>query len=214
MVVFILSQETIDSKSVANVQNTEGETALHIAAKQNNSRMANLLLGFHCDPATKRKPDGVTAWHIAAENGFSGFLKDIAHKKPYDTADTKRMAALLDPPSYTVAKALWEGNMNHDTSLHLAARNGDIEVIQCIVTVVSEWLDLDGSWVAALNKQGKPPMQIAVEACQWDTVWYFLSKDSLTEDLVLEDVGDLYRRALNQMIRGGSGLEMVNEVLC
>lgn len=204
MVTFLLEQCSIDVKRTANLAAEYGETALHIAAKTNDFSMTMILLKSGCDPTTRRAPDGMTALHIAAENGSSEFIDAL---RPLHSG-----ARIPDPSHHhLVIERLMEGNANLDTPLHLAAMNGHHETLRRIREAIKSWGGNVYSSPRVPNKQGKIPLQVAAEASQWGSIRCFLGGYWRFVDFYCEEA---YGETFSQMVPKVEGLAKVNEILC
>lgn len=126
------SQQKLLPPALINEQNTEGQTALHLAAAEGLSRWTQLLLEAGAKPQGLNH-DGFNALHLAARNGHSGLVKLILAKVP-DLVDAKTSRG--------------------QTALHLAIMHQQLDSVKVLLA--------SGAKVTIPDKNGLPPLLLAV----------------------------------------------------
>uniref|UniRef100_A0A182RBK8 Uncharacterized protein n=1 Tax=Anopheles funestus TaxID=62324 RepID=A0A182RBK8_ANOFN len=131
-----------------NIQNDDGQTALHLAVLTDQSKIVRRLLIAGID-RTIRDLDGNTALHLASGMGKVNIVKE-----------------LLTPPSFNdiaqgvsqtkVPQDMESWNYDGKTCVHLAAEAGSIEVIRSLI-------DAGADINAREGKSGMSPLHISIE---------------------------------------------------
>ncbi|XP_053661638.1 NF-kappa-B inhibitor cactus [Anopheles marshallii] len=131
-----------------NIQNDDGQTALHLAVLTDQSKIVRRLLSAGSDRSV-RDVDGNTALHLASAMGNGNIVKE-----------------LLAPPSFNeipqgvshtkVPQDIESWNYDGKTCVHLAAEAGSIEVIRTL-------LDAGADINAREGKSGMSPLHISIE---------------------------------------------------
>ncbi|KRZ56108.1 Ankyrin-1 [Trichinella nativa] len=180
----------IKSGADVNALLENGETALHLAARVGNAKMAQILLNEDCDPMIASQ-NGETALHVSIQNCniivAKMLLEFITNKKGFEEAEkltqmqTKsgetalHCAAEIPPSSWKhagddveVSNLLLEHgadisvvtNTSSENVLHCLAKSGSHDIFACIVHKVGL-----GGMQIALNKQNKNGRSPLLEAC-------------------------------------------------
>ena len=123
-----------------DVTDTTGSTAVHLVSAQGLDSSIQALAEAGAD-MNKRDSFGKTAMHLAASRGKAGAIKALALARPSEASE-----------SSTVEPSLKDNDGN--TPLHLAAGNEHLDAIHELVRA--------GADIYAANRQGKPPLQIAL----------------------------------------------------
>ncbi len=126
------AQQKLLPPELIHEQNTEGQTALHLAAAEGLTRWAQLLLEAGAKPE-RLNHDGLNALHLAARNGHSGLVKLILAKTP----------DLVDAPT-----------SRSQSALHLAIMHQQLESVKVLLTA--------GAKVTIPDKNGLPPLILAL----------------------------------------------------
>ncbi|KAI4373488.1 hypothetical protein MLD38_011609 [Melastoma candidum] len=142
--------------SDAGIKARNGFDALHIAAKQGDLEIVNILLGVHPELAMTVDIHNTTALHTAAMQGHVEIVK-----------------VLLDAGSgfATIARS------NGKTALHSAARNGHLHVVRMLVEV-------EPTIVTRVDKKGQTPLQMAVKGQSCEVVEALIRADPLSLGMV------------------------------
>ncbi|KAK4316319.1 hypothetical protein Pmani_012503 [Petrolisthes manimaculis] len=119
-------------------------TALHLAAWSGNLGVVTILIMHGADPLLQVK--GRSAFHLAAEGGHVGVLRELKHRRPQD----------LQLPT-----------ADYKTPLHLAADNGNLTAVK--------WLLEEGADPEAKDAMGLTPLDCARQEHQSAVVDYLIS---------------------------------------
>ncbi|KAK3875802.1 hypothetical protein Pcinc_019336 [Petrolisthes cinctipes] len=119
-------------------------TALHLAAWSGNLGVVTILIMHGADPLLQVK--GHSAFHLAAEGGHVGVLRELKHRRPQD----------LQLPT-----------ADYKTPLHLAADNGNLAAVK--------WLLEEGADQEAKDAMGLTPLDCARQEHQTAVVEYLIS---------------------------------------
>ncbi|KAI4368816.1 hypothetical protein MLD38_017330 [Melastoma candidum] len=140
----------------AGIKARNGFDALHIAAKQGDLEIVNILLGVHPELAMTVDIHNTTALHTAAMQGHVEIVK-----------------LLLDAGSglATIARS------NGKTALHSAARNGHLQVVRML-------LEKEPGIVTRVDKKGQTPLQMAVKGQNCEVVEALIRADPLSLGMV------------------------------
>ncbi|XP_072904092.1 transient receptor potential cation channel, subfamily N, member 1 [Hemitrygon akajei] len=157
-----------------HMPNKSGAVCLHSAAKRGHAAVVRVLLqkGAHVDAKTK---DCYTALHIAVQHckplvvqtllGFGAQVQlkgGKAQETPLHIAaqvkDGEKVAVMLLKSGAEVNA----GQENSETAMHLAARHGNLKMIQALIE--------EGGDLTWLSKAGENPLHIAVRHCHVDVV--------------------------------------------
>lgn len=164
------------------MQNSDGETALHLAITEGNEMIASFLIkyaveqGFSLLPLKKRR--GVTALHLAAFFGQVDIVSDIIKAQPklltYTSTKDKATAlhfaiheghvqtvqAILNERHY-LPKLLEMQTSNGSTALHLAAELEDADILLLLIEAVK---NCDAGIFNVTNNDGRTARQLAADS--------------------------------------------------
>lgn len=155
-----------------NAKNTNGQTALHLAAANNHPRVMRLLLknGANMD---EKDNNGLTALHLAASEGHklaAGFLlregkvkidaQDNNGWTPLQLAVSKNdleMTEFLISMSVKISKKSMINLQDNQgkSALHLAAEHGYEDIVNCLIEINAD-LNL-------INKAGRSALNVAAQ---------------------------------------------------
>ena len=149
------------------VRDKKGRSALHLAARQNNTVAIRAILD-KCEDAfdATDMPDhvGRTPIHLAAEAGSSKAIREllghevVTERMKQETRIFQRRSRFVNDPSlarHADVRGVNARDRAGNTALHLAAAHGHVKVIKALQETCELELDVD-----VQNKKGWTPMQI------------------------------------------------------
>jgi ankyrin repeat protein len=131
----------VEYKINLNERNTEGNAPLHVATRNVNLEMAQLLIQSGADP-TFPDAKGVSALDMAFQNGAADLVR--IYLTPRESKSQLDYKINIDAQ-----------NQEGDTQLHLAARNGNVAMVK----VLTEF----GANASLQNKAGETPLHVAAK---------------------------------------------------
>ncbi|XP_065208838.1 uncharacterized protein LOC135837476 [Planococcus citri] len=195
---FILNQ---NSDLSAEVKNTDGQSPLHIAAARGQKHIAEFLLAEVHVPVDDRDKNNRTPLHMAAKNGH----KDVVNVLLKFNADTNCKDRHSHSPLHyatqynhiDVVQILLKKEPHPDykqilggyTLLHIAARNGSLEVV--------EYLLQKGANVNAKHDSNEIPLFEAARNGHLEVVKLLILKGSQVNTRVLNGSAPLHMAAVN-----------------
>lgn len=146
-----------------NGQNSEGDTALHIAARSGRSSIIDALLVCpNLDDSITNNADQ-TPYHVAKTRQIATAIE--YSRSLYITRKTKEMHALVVAGQVQGLRNMFENHRNKvvlnidtpdshgDTVLHVSAKNDNFAMVQCCLEL--------GADAYLKNKRGKLPVELA-----------------------------------------------------
>ncbi|XP_020215150.1 ankyrin repeat-containing protein At5g02620 [Cajanus cajan] len=140
----------------AGIKARNGFDALHIAAKQGDFDIVNILMGAHPELSMTVDPSNTTALHTAATQGHTEIVK-----------------LLMEAGSSLVTIA----RSNGKTALHSAGRNGHLEVVEAL-------LEKEPSVATRTDKKGQTALHMAVKGQNLEVVEKLIKADPSTINMV------------------------------
>ena len=174
-----------------NSRNTKGESAVHLAAKENHHQMLKLLLSKGGDPAAKTS-QRYTPLHFAADNGYNRCVEILVnHKKDNNLVEYLNIQPNSGQSALIIAAIkgfrkcceLLEGtdpnlkDKNGWTALHHAAVKGYVSVAELLIE------NFNANPCIANNKK-KTALFYAASCPNSDCLTYLLEKSNLNESAV------------------------------
>ncbi|MHC4620631.1 MAG: ankyrin repeat domain-containing protein [Planctomycetota bacterium] len=162
-------------KANVNVEQTNGTTALMVAAQNGHMEIVKALLEAKADVNIQRKTDGVTALWMAAQNGHVEVVKLLLESKADVNVKDKTYGAtalmMAAQKGHTdIVKLLLENKAdvnakdktNGVTTLYIAAQKGHADIVKALLE--------KGADVNAANTYGTTALMVACEIGHTDIV--------------------------------------------
>ena len=216
-----------------NAKNNNGETALHLAAKNGHLAIVEELFKMPVHAQAKNN-DGETALHLAAKNGHIDIVEVILAKGRMDINTTNKrqetalhIAARNGHTDIVISLSssgvkIDTTNNNGETALHIAAKNDRREVVDALLGLMTE------ETINIKNKDGKTALYLAVESESTGTVEEFFRSSTRRGNININvdassppDHRSILRVAVgtgnveifNLLLKHGAVLENINDLL-
>ncbi|WP_264683264.1 MULTISPECIES: ankyrin repeat domain-containing protein [unclassified Wolbachia] len=149
-VMSLLSGSIHGNNIEMDIENSAGETLLHVAVKANNKAMVKFILehdNFRFD-SKEKDGDSDHLIHSASRHGFLEVLKLLVEGGGVDINVL---------------------NSYHDTALHLAVQNKRSNIVEYLV-------DQEGVDLECKNLSGNTPLHVATKTCNLDLVSFLVKR--------------------------------------
>jgi len=165
----IIQQLMENATAIANIQNHDGTTLLHLACKKGDVSVLRNLIGCDSVDATLRNSKGDTALHcVCIFRGADGEPSENGKESDDGKMRVAKMETLVKSPNVNVDVNMTDGE--GDTVLHRAVKAGCLEVVKYLVT-------LNTTDRHARGKHGLTPLQCAKRGhCAWKMLAALMSK--------------------------------------
>ncbi len=176
---FDIATVLVDAEAYVNLKSTEGYAPLFVAVQNKHKPVVEYLLSNGARIDEKNGPDGLTALYKACANGSLDIatvlvdaeadinVKDEFGFTPFYSAVQNKHIPVI---KYLLSKGARIDEKNgpyDDTALNRACVIGSLEIVKILVNA--------GADINAVNKQGKSPLDFAVEKNHQSIVDYLKS---------------------------------------
>ena len=163
------------NKCDATAVNNDGDTALHLACRTNNSKLIKAVLNLNRDAQIVSNINGDTPVHVTCRLGNQVLLN--LQKSDLTRRELKSLIHVASENNHThIVTILMDNNIdinvqdkNGDTPLHVVCRGGHIST--CILLLMKE-CDIN-----IQNANGDTPLHLACQSGAWQICEQLLKRD-------------------------------------